>query len=150
MRVIKFKAKCVDSGEWIAGNLVSYREDDGRDIVCIVSDHRNEIDACLEFTEVDPDTVCQFTGLYDSKGREIYEGDIVEVYDFTSVYASKYRGVVRMYRGSWCVEYKDSTFDTVFHPMLFFDDFADRKTEVIGNVFDNRRLLKTLSNEQAV
>lgn len=73
MRAIKFKAKCVDYGEWIAGNLVSYREDDGRDVVCIVSDHRNEIDACLEFTEVDPDTACQFTGLYDSKGREIYE-----------------------------------------------------------------------------
>ena len=70
-----------------------------------------------------------------------FEGDIVEVYDFTSAYASKYRGVVKMYRGSWCVEYEDSIFDTVFHPMLFFDDFADRKTEIISNIYDNPELL---------
>ena len=85
---------------------------------------------------VDPDTVGQFTGLVDKHGVKVFEGDIVDVYDFTSVYASKYRGVVKMYRGSWCVEYEDSILDIVVHPRLFFDDFADRKTEVVGNIHD--------------
>ena len=90
---------------------------------------------------VKDDTVGQFAGLYDKNGMKIFEGDIVEVYDFTSAYASKYRGVVKMYRGSWCVEYEDSILDIVAHPRLFFDDFADRKTEVIGNIYDNQDLL---------
>jgi len=92
---------------------------------------------------VKDDTVGQFTGLLDKNGNKVFEGDIVEVYDFTSAYASKYRGVVKMYRGSWCVEYEDSILDMVAHPRLFFDDFADRKTEVISNIYDNPELLST-------
>jgi uncharacterized phage protein (TIGR01671 family) len=92
---------------------------------------------------VDPDTVGEFTGMRDRHGNKVFEGDVVDVYDFTSAYASKYRGVVKMYRGSWCVEYEDSIFDTVFHPMLFFDDFADRKTEVVCNIHNNPELLFT-------
>lgn len=90
---------------------------------------------------VKDDSVGQFTGMKDKHGKKVFEGDIVEVYDFTSVYASKYRGVVKMYRSSWCVEYEDSIFDMIAHPKLFFDDFADRKTEVIGNIHDNPELL---------
>ena len=91
---------------------------------------------------VKDDTVGQFVGMTDKRGVKVFEGDIVDVYDFTSVYASKYRGVVKMYRGSWCVEYEDSILDMVAHPRLFFDDFADRKTEVIGNIHDNFDLMK--------
>ena len=88
--------------------------------------------------EVVPDSVGLFTGMTDRHGNKVFGGDIVEVYDFTSAYASKYQGVVKMYRGSWCVEYKDSIFDLVAHPRLFFDDFADRKTEVVGNIHDTK------------
>lgn len=85
-------------------------------------------------------TIGQFTGMHDKNGKEIYEGDIVEVYDFTSVYANKYQGVVKMIHCTWVVEYEGRF--GISHPKLSFDDFAERKTEVIGNIHDNPELQK--------
>ena len=135
-REIEFRGKRLDNNEWLHGDLM--HDNQGG---CYIY----PLDAENLYTEnkVAPDTVGQFTGLRDKHGVKIFEGDVVDVYDFTSVYASKYRGVVKMYRGSWCVEYEDSILDMVAHPRLFFDDFADRKTEVIGNIHDNPELLAT-------
>lgn len=68
-RNIKFKAKRLDNGEWVKGDLVhstsyvgiSYSSDEFSDVPIV---HR-----------VDPSTVCQFTGLRDKNGKEIWEGD---------------------------------------------------------------------------
>lgn len=88
--------------------------------------------------EVDSETVGQFTGMIDKNGKSIYKDDIVSVEDFSNVYLSPYIGKVVMYRGLWCVEYH--TQYRVCKP-LFFDDFANRETEVIGNIHDNTELL---------
>lgn len=130
MRTIKFRGKSLDSGEWYYGNLYD-KDTAGRTHIGTTKK------GCLN---IDPDTVGQFTGLKDKNGVEIYEGDVVEVYDFASSYASKYKGKVCVRRGAWCVEH--ILFDSDIYTPLVFDDFAGRKTEVIGNIYDDQDLLK--------
>ena len=86
MRTIKFKAKnriC----EWVKGDLLQYLngtvyigENEGpwTDDGFHNSDYTN-------VESVDPDTICQFTGLLDKNGKEIYEGDVLrsDTYPFS-------------------------------------------------------------------
>lgn len=68
---IKFKAKQLNSGKWFEGDLVRLGNR-----VCIGGDHIKD-----GITDVDPSTVCQFTGLTDYDGKDLYEGDIISFSD---------------------------------------------------------------------
>lgn len=68
---IKFKAKQLNSGKWFEGDLVRLGNR-----VCIGGDHIKD-----GITDVDPSTVCQFTGLTDYDGKNLYEGDIISFSD---------------------------------------------------------------------
>lgn len=73
MRQIKFKAKRLDNNTWVEGYF--YAECGN---TYIIENRQEESILNRNITyEVDPSTVCQFTGLKDKNGTPIYEGDMI-------------------------------------------------------------------------
>lgn len=131
MRTIKFKAKRIDfmEGEWIEGELI---HDDVKhpEKVHIAQRMRN---GCICFAEVDPSTVCQFTGAKDCDGASIYEHDLLR----SEKTDSTYEVVWIQSNSSFSLI---DTEDPVLYPrntmgrMLY-----NRRLKVIGNYFDKKK-----------
>ena len=68
MREILFKAKRWSDGKWVYGDLNQLQDS------TIIHWYNN---GCRVADEVDPSTVCQYTGLKDKNGKRIFEGDIL-------------------------------------------------------------------------
>lgn len=76
---IKFKAKRLDNGKWVEGYF--YGECGN---TYIIENRQEESMLNRNITyEVNHSTVCQFTGLKDCKGKEIFEHDLIHFVGFT-------------------------------------------------------------------
>ena len=134
MREIEYKAKMVDGGVWVYGN---YCELAGRKY--IIPDHsqfRDIHDADLEnsFTEIIPETVCQWTGLLDKQGVKISEGDILKT-DGGDIVEVRYEKIYASF-GLWK---KGWAFLHYFHEAV-----EPQCCEVIGNIHDKAQQKQAL------
>ena len=125
-RVIKFKAKRLDNWEWCEGY---FYEENGN--IYIIENRQKDSILNRNITyQVDPKTVCQFTGLTDCKGKEVWEGDIVECEIWTRLYNgfTNVKGVI---------EYKGAEFYVAINSETY--SLYSKHIKVIGNKFDKEK-----------
>lgn len=125
---IKFKAKRLDNGEWIIGSFVVMK-------IPALSKTTIGIVAAGGATlhEIDPSTVCQFTGLTDCKGNEVWEGDML-----SNVTNDSPDGIVVFKYGAFCLLAKNGRdFCVALTYLLSVKDSLNR-FKVVGNKFDRK------------
>lgn len=126
MREILFRAKRLDNGEWVEGYYEKYNN---QHYINKETDRLNTGGYPIrEFIEVDENTICQFTELYDKNGNKIWENDVVK----DNVIFGK---VV------WVDKYAGFMINDVFDGNQDYSDWW-QEVKVIGNIFDNPELLE--------
>ncbi len=121
MRQIKFKAKRLDGKGWIEGTPI-----------CINGKPYGIMIGEKESPDIDPSTICQFTGMKDEKGNEIWEGDIVhDSYDLLCI-DNLYEVVYIEEEGTFAFK----SLDKVDNYEPFVNLF---EVYVIGNKFDKKK-----------
>lgn len=128
MREILFRGKhmhvCPENkhldGTWVEGYL---------------ADENHINDGKCEFL-IDPETICQYTGLTDKNGKKIWEGDILEGHLDDKFPEDVTREKVIWHESGWKTEEPGCV------DKEYLDEFDTENFEVVGNVFDNPELLE--------
>lgn len=124
-RKILFKAKRLDNGEWVEGDLYH----NVRGFECCIGQQEKK---GVFVYPVDPSSVCQYTGLKDKEGMDIFEGDLLYDEDSGIVSAIKWKRNICGY-----VYEKAGAFATM---RVFSNHTCFLK--VIGNKFDKKESKK--------
>ena len=156
-REILFKAKRIDNGEWVEGYYLNIAK-----INHFICTGKIKLDGALkgiiapEMYEIDPDTLCQYTGITDKSGQKIWENDVlrghgnekdlskavfgevyvidVETIEIVDSVVGWHTEVIEMDEISKCEPFN--------LPMPLTEFYINRSEyEVIGNIFDDPELV---------
>lgn len=157
MKPILYRAKAINrnpnmnyrtdyqNGDWVYG-LVSklYKYDDKYFAEMTNTDGVSGID-------VDPETICEFTGLTGKNGKKIFEGDIVqapsnlagtEFYIGTIEFGNFSDYSDNIYTGFFIKWKNVPEYSTLRQSIIWWRDEQDRFLNIIGNIYDNPELLE--------
>lgn len=138
-REILFKAKRLDNGEWVEGGYFSEPYTEKKFIICWNSFGLG----FNEFIEVDPDTICQFTGLTDKSGQKIWENDIVTItIECDDYFNLSETGIVEYSYGQYELKVKTTDGKEAYSNLINKLSEAPFEIEKLGNIFDNAELLE--------
>lgn len=141
-----FRAKRIDNGEWVQGNLIqSCDATDGWESIIIPVKNSNMFTKHIghgygnlgfeNWYRVNPSTICQCTGLKGKNGKLIWENDIVRVTinSGSTICRCAFADTVAQFQ-LWQEQTIKRT-STVLN-------LGNYECEVIGNIFDNPELLE--------
>lgn len=143
MRTIRFRGKRIKDEKWIYENLANYSFNFhslniNKTVIFknIASFETDNFGFVVDDCEVTNETVGQFTGLLDRNGKEIYEGDIIQLDYITTT--GKHR-IGLSFEVKWCA--KEGCW-------VGWDGFVENTIQqtckmfvVKGNIYDNPELI---------
>lgn len=147
MREIKFRGKREDNGEWVYGAFIpdATEPTHGDMVTWGFIRYYDKYSSKMVTTEVERETVGQFTGLTDKNGKKIFEGDIIEIggYKYVIMYGEFDSNVIKKY----CEFYECKKHHKGYGLFARCDDDDciienNRAMAVIGNIHENPELLK--------
>lgn len=149
-REIKFRGQRTDTKNWVYGYYFKTPltdENSGTDSSagwffltgetrhCISHEHG------VAFTII-PETVGEFTGLKDKNGKEIYEGDILNIKQSNGDIE---KGIVTFRNSQFCIKSGNDFFCFVWAGIENVWDKNKDGYEIIGNIYENPELLTAKS-----
>lgn len=144
MREILFRGKAINrdegchrtdyqNGEWVYGLVTKLYDEQFKKLPAEMTNTNG-----ISGIEIDYKTIGQYTNMLDKNGKKIFEGDIVR----NKNKYFQFVGIVKYQNGQFLVDWKlhqrisgKVISSTVTHHLGNAD-------EIIGNIFDNQKLLK--------
>lgn len=142
-REIKYRGKSLDNREWLYGYLMPSTKPqihpNAKYSISVSTEILHSIDRYIY--EVETETIGQFIGLKDCKGKYIYEGDIVRSEKYNDI---KHIVLYDEKSASFCAVCIDANMGTELETRCHItQEWIDKYPKsIIGNIYDNPELLK--------
>ncbi len=155
-REILFKAKRRDNGKWVKGyyckiNETTYCVEEDYKRFPVPTHHYILYETMTDWGlpnrflqyEIDPTTLCQYTGLTDKNGRKIWENDIVTItLECDDYLIPSETGIVEYSYGQYELKVKAPDGQEAYSNLINKLSEAPFEIEKLGNIFDNPDLLE--------